>query len=221
MFMFNNRKSSEAEDLEQYRISFENVAAQPEIAAAMLTVNYTPQKIAVGEDLLAVTRQIFDLNIIEDDETSVAYNNYLTIKKDAEKTYARHRKLSKVIFRNDPVTAEKLAITGSIPRPYINWIETSRKFYTTAASDPVILEKLLNLNITTEEITASSTQIADLEAARAIYHREIGESQETTQKKDAAFAEMDHWMSDFYTVARVALEDHPQLLESLGVMVRS
>ena len=63
--------------------------------------------------------------------------------------------------------------------------------------------------------------ITDLEAARAEYLREKGESQDSTKIKDAAFAKIDDWMSEFYAVAKIALEDNPQLLESLGKLVRS
>jgi hypothetical protein len=51
--------------------------------------------------------------------------------------------------------------------------------------------------------------------------QEIGESQEATRGKDKALAELEEWMSDFYAVARIAMEDQPQLLESLGLLVRS
>jgi len=51
--------------------------------------------------------------------------------------------------------------------------------------------------------------------------REVGESQDATKIKDAAFVKMDDWMSEFYAVAKIALEDNPQLLESLGKLVRS
>jgi hypothetical protein len=55
----------------------------------------------------------------------------------------------------------------------------------------------------------------------ADYLREKGESQDSTKAKDAAFAKLDDWMSEFYAVAKIALEDNPQLLESLGKFVRS
>lgn len=48
-----------------------------------------------------------------------------------------------------------------------------------------------------------------------------GESQDATKLKDSAFGEIDDWMSEFYAVAKIALEDNPQLLESLGKFVRS
>ncbi|AKP50231.1 hypothetical protein [Cyclobacterium amurskyense] len=62
--------------------------------------------------------------------------------------------------------------------------------------------------------------ISDIEAARSEYLQEKGESQDATKEKDATFAKMDDWMSEFYAVVRIGLEDNPQLLEALGKVVR-
>ncbi|MFZ2284028.1 MAG: hypothetical protein WAV86_09145, partial [Lutibacter sp.] len=64
-------------------------------------------------------------------------------------------------------------------------------------------------------------EIAALTSARTEYLREKGESQDSTMSKDKAFREIDDWMSEFYAVAKIALEEKPQLLESLGKFVIS
>lgn len=110
---------------------------------------------------------------------------------------------------------------GIIPQAYIKWLELAKKFYTTAINDTEIQNKLTQLNITVESLTVNKTLISQLETARTAYLREIGESQDATKAKDGAFVKMDDWMSKFYAVARIALEDNPQLLESLGKLVRS
>ena len=81
--------------------------------------------------------------------------------------------------------------------------------------------KIKKIFITEEEISACIAEINALETTRALYLREVGESQEATKKKDKALAELEDWMSDFHLVAKIAMEDQPQLLESLGVLVRS
>ena len=100
-------------------------------------------------------------------------------------------------------------------------METVKKFYTVASADSDVQSKLVRLKITTEEINGTIQLITNLELARAEYLREKGESQDATKLKDKAFGEIDDWMSEFYAVAKIALEDNPQLLESLGKFVRS
>ncbi|WP_439182311.1 hypothetical protein [Carboxylicivirga taeanensis] len=58
-------------------------------------------------------------------------------------------------------------------------------------------------------------------AKRTTYLLEVGESEAATKAKDEALGKLDRWMSEFYAVARIALEDQPQLLEALGKAVKS
>ncbi|MBN2164911.1 MAG: hypothetical protein JW717_01405 [Marinilabiliaceae bacterium] len=214
-------KLSEAETIEQYRIALENAENQSEIATVMSELGYDSTTIVEGKTLLAETRQAYDANKTEDDETSEASANFKKLKEQLANNYSSDRKKAKVIFRKDILTAEKLGLTGTIPQAYIKWLELAKKFYTTALNDTEIQNKLSRLNITVESLTANQTLISQLETARTNYLREVGESQDSTKIKDAAFVKMDDWMSEFYAVARIALEDNPQLLESLGKLVRS
>lgn len=219
--MATKRTFSEAETLEQYRVALENVTTQTEIATIMAEFGYDETTLTEGKNLLTKTREAFDFNKKEDDETSEAYNNFATQKENLAKTYSLHRKKAKVIFRKDPITLSKLALTGSLPTAYIKWLEVVKKFYTVVTNDTDLQTKLLRLKITTEEINNTTQQITNLELARATYLQEKGESQDATKAKDKAFSEIDDWMSEFYAVAKIALEDNPQLLESIGKFVRS
>lgn len=160
------------ETLGQYRVSLENVELQSEIATIMAEFGYDSATIGQGKTLLAATHQAFDSNKTEDDETSAAYKDFTTKKEQLTATYSLHHKKAKVIYRNDSIILDKLAISGSLPQSYIKWLETSKKFYSVTIADP-------------------------------------------------AFGKLDDWMSEFYAVAKIALEDNPQLLESLGKLVRS
>lgn len=219
--MASNLKSTEAGTLELYRVALENVQEQPEIATVMADLGYDSALITEGKQLLEQTRNIFDFNKTEDDETSVAYADFSNRKKDLETIYSLHRKKAKVVFRKDPVTLKQLALDGSLQKSYVKWIETVKKFYTVAATNTEIQGKLARLKITPEDITATNTKVTELEKARAEYLREKGESQDATKAKDAAFAKIDDWMSEFYAVAKIGLEEKPQLLEALGKIVKS
>jgi hypothetical protein len=214
-------KFSEAETLEQYRIALDNAESQAEIAAIMAELGFDSAVIGEGKAILTETRQAYDLNKTEDDETSASYADFSSKKELLEDTFNIHRKKAKVVFRNDSLTADKLAISGAMPRTYMKWLEAAKKFYSVASTDSAIQGKLARLKISTDDLTAANTMISDLEAARSEYLKEKGESQDSTKAKDAAFAKIDDWMSEFYAVAKIGLEDNPQLLEALGKIVRS
>ncbi|MGD1837583.1 MAG: hypothetical protein ACPKPY_05945 [Nitrososphaeraceae archaeon] len=214
-------KHSEVETLEQYRIALENAENQSEIAMMMTDLGFDSTVIAEGKSLLIKTRSAYDFNKTEDDETSAAYADFSGKKEQLENTFSMHRKKAKVIFRKDELTADKLAVSGTMPRTYIKWLEAAKKFYSVATTDTVIQTKLARLKITVDDLTAAKALIVELENARAEYLKEKGESQDATKAKDAAFARMDDWMSEFYAVAKIGLEDHPQLLEALGKTIKN
>lgn len=186
----------------------------------MAELGYDSTVITEGKALLEETRNAYDLNKTEDDETSSAYADFSSKKEQLENTYNIHRKKAKVVFRNDSLTADKLAISGAMPRTYIKWLEAAKKFYSVSSTDTDIQSKLARLKISTDDLTAANTAISELEASRAEYLKEKGESQDATKAKDSAFAKIDDWMSEFYAVARIGLEDNPQLLEALGKVVK-
>ena len=214
-------KFSEAEALEQYRVALENAENQSAISLIMSELGYDSKIITEGKSLLSETRKVYDSNKTEADESSATYADFSLIKNQLNDTYTLHRKKAKVIFRNDSLTADKLAISGSLPRTYIKWLEGIKKFYSVSISDKNIQAKIARLKITTEDLNAANTMVSELETARSIYLKEKGESQDSTKVKDAAFAKLDDWMSEFFAVAKIGLEDNPQLLESLGKLVRS
>ncbi len=219
--MTSRRKGSEITTLEQYRVALTNVEQQQEIAAAMTEFGYDTAAIATGKLLYTNMRKAYDLNKQEDNETLESKINLDAITETVAEDYSMDRKKAKVIFRNDPLVLHKLALTGSAPKAYIKWVECMKTFYNGLKAEPELIAKLSRLQFSAEDVDSRLANIQELESARSQYLKEAGESQEATKSKDASFAEMDIWMSDFYTVAKIAMEDKPQLLESLGILVRS
>ena len=80
---------------------------------------------------------------------------------------------------------------------------------------------LKQLKITEQEITKQLQLLKEVEQAHADYQKEKGESQQATKDKNDAFEALDKWLAKFFKVAKIALEDKPQLLEILGKTIRS
>lgn len=219
--MSTKRSTSEAAVLEQYRVSLENATTQPNISAVMADYGYDTTKIAEGNQLLEATRKAYDANKTENDETATASLAFTTAKDALETLYTPLRKKAKVVFMNEPDTLKQLQLDGQVPNAYSAWFEYIVKFFTTIKADASLLTKLARLKVTAAQIDEGLAQIEAVKTARAEYIRESGESQAATQTKDSAFETIDKWMREFYAVAKIALDDQPQLLEVLAKKVRS
>lgn len=187
----------------------------------MSEYTYDEAAIAVEQMHWDNTKAAYSRMITEEDESSAAFAVFKTPREQLFKQYSLDRQKAKFLFRKDPMTADRLQITGRMPATYIAKMEVIKKYYGVALVNVTIQTKLATMKVTLENLTATNTLITGVEAARTEYLREVGESQDATKTKDAALAVLDEWMQDFYSVARIALADKPQLLESLGVFVRS
>jgi hypothetical protein len=219
--MTRSKHVSDEQMLENSRVALHNLETQSELAAAMAEFTYDAAKVAEGKQLWEQTRSVFDANKREDDETSAA-KAFLNAKIMAIDTqYTSDRKKAKFIFRDDAVTLGKLGLTGTLPTAYISWVETMKALYFGVKADNNLLTSLAPMKITPESVDTAIATISEMETARADYLREAGESQEATKAKDKAMKQLDKWMRELFAVARIALSDKPQLLEALGLFVRS
>jgi len=215
------KNPTQLEKLEKYRVAFENAHSNPEIAEILAEFGYNLAKLNEGKQIYNETRHLFDLKETEVDETKEAKSIWDKKLDALTDTYIIHRKKAKAVFRKEPVILSQLEIDGRIPAKYIKFIEIVRKFYSVLFADEVLQQRLLILKITLDDLTQANNQLSEVKQTRADYLRERSETQEATDAKDDAFETLDDWMYDLYMVARIAFADKPQLLEALGLFVRS
>jgi len=92
-----------------------------------------------------------------------------------------------------------LHLNNRKPQTFNPWYEQARHFYTALLADTEAQTQLARYKITPEALQAA------------------GEAQEATQQRNTAIEALDEWLSDFRVVAKIALEDTPQLLEALNM----
>jgi len=192
-----------------------NAQQQPEIAAALDTYGYDTAAIQQGQTLLATARSLYDLQIKEYGEQHGATQAFEAACRQADKTYAAHRKLAKVAFKNDAQRQTNLRLNERKSQVYALWHEQARHFYTALLADPAAQTQLTRYKITPEALQAALALVDQAETLKTAQEKEKGEAQNATVQRDAALLALDDWLADFKVVARLALADTPQLLESL------
>jgi len=213
--MIPSDKIKDAEALESYRLMLKKAENHPDIAKALDGMGYTSEKLKEGIEVLRSTREIYDANSRKKDDLSIHYRAFSRKKKAVEQTHRMHRKKARILSRNDADMERRLAIKGPYPTKYFLWMENLRKFYSEAAGDPRLQEKLMQLRLTKKDIDQGLEDIATLEEMYARYKLLTGESKQSTVDKRKAFKHLHVWMIDFYAVARMALKKNPELLDAL------
>lgn len=142
-----NLKNDQATTLERIRIALENSSQDP-IAKAMAELGYDRETLSEGKTLYQKTLQAYNSNRKEDDETNEAFAHFDQIKNQLDELHNGHRKKALMVFRKEPLIADRLAISGRKQRSYIPWIQSVQKFYEEVSNSEDIQQKLARLKVT-------------------------------------------------------------------------
>jgi len=219
--MSNNLRLTEESFLQSMDIAIENAKAQAQIAAALSKYKFGTDELDKGRVLLESAKQSFHNNSKETVESKNAYRLFSEKRELLHSEFVSYRNIAKVIFRKDPNIVDLLSLTGAIPEAYATWLEYVKRFYKNSLTNETVTAGFVDFGITTEALTQASENLTAVEDLRRDYMRERGESQDATKLKDESFQKAEEWLSDFFFVARIALADNLQLLESLGKVVKS
>lgn len=219
--MRSTNSNSTAAVLDRYSTALVNVENQPQINAAMAELGYDAAVIAVGKRLLEAANLAVMTNYTETNEALQAYDAFAGVKNELDKEYTLLRKKARVVFSKEPLVLGYLAVSGEKAAAYNNWLGDIRKFCTGLLADAALLDKMARLKVDKAQLEATLRKCARLDELRAAWLREKGESQNATVMKDEALMRLDDWMREFYAVSRIALDENPQLLEAIGLFVRS
>ena len=182
-------------------------------------VGYDEARLAAGKALLTRARA---LDKQQNGETGDQVN--ATSAKDAawqqaDDVYMKQVKLARIAVKK-PGDCGKLMLEGDRKRKFAGWVEQAGAFYT-HAFEPDILAQLATVNLSETKLQKGKALTDAVIAAHEAQATAIGDKENATDERDQAFDDLAAWMSDYLAAARVALEEHPQWLEKLGVLART
>lgn len=203
------------------QLAIDSALANPDIQNVLASFGYPPEELQNGHVLYEAAFSAHAKQKGEQAEQIGATAELDRLRDAVNKTYMRHLKLARVAFKTDTVAAAKLTLAGERKRSFTGWLGQVQQFYTALADDSRLQQGLARFGVTTAAIAQTQADIQAVIRANVTRETEKGEAQQATKDRDAALDTLLDWQSDFIAVARIALEDTPQLLETLGVRVAS
>jgi len=216
-----NGRRSTIRLLETYRLVLRNVNEQPQIAEYLANVGFSAEVMELG-------KKRYDrlLNTVNRCKKETGQKLATRRKHDHKwemlrKKFSIHRDKANYAFRENDDALHALALHENVTRDYLLLIARMKSFYTTILEDEGMKQALAQMGLTDEEINGSLSLLSEVEELRAIYLIEKAESQDATEKKNLAYREADLWMRDFFTIARIAVRESPQLQEAFGKIIKN
>ena len=129
-------------------------------------------------------------------------------------------RLARIALKDMPGALHSLRATGSRNRSLSGFIKDARTLYRNLLEQPNYLEAVQRFGVTAERLQSALNDIDTIEASHHNFLKEKGEAQTSTIARDQAYDDLYRWYSDFRAVARLALKEHPQLIEKMGIVVK-
>ncbi|MEP2023440.1 MAG: hypothetical protein ABJH98_07950 [Reichenbachiella sp.] len=206
--------------LESSRVLIFN-SRDAEVATLLDTMGIDTPYIGQGEALYHETMTLVNQQKKEYQEQSLAYDKFYVEKDAAEASFKRTLKLVKVLSRTDKDLQNRLGLQNGPAYAIEQWIEGAVDFYNRLLNEADFLTKLEKFKVTTDKLNAEKTAIDSLRDLRNQAAIEKGQAQEATRLRNEKLDELDDYTRELKAIAEIALEERPQLLEKLGVVVPS
>ncbi|WPP51481.1 hypothetical protein [Catalinimonas niigatensis] len=189
-----------------------------DILRQLAKLGYDAKTLREGEKL----GNAFDELIQKQEEAQrgakTATRNLQIARQGLQQTYMKHVSQARIIFQGQPEYLDELKLNGMRKKALDKWLKQCKDFYYHAPSHLEILGKY---NISESEITEAQTLLAEIINLYTLQKQAQGRAQMLTQQKQEMTVLVERWYRKFIKVARIALEDQPQQLEMLGVVVKA
>lgn len=213
-------KFSQEKILQDTGILLDNLKNQPTIAQKMSAFKYDDDKIEEGKMLWNKAKELYELTKAESAESTTTHADYTAKLEVLREAYQLDRQKVKNLYKGKNEVLKTLVVDKAEARAYTLWISEVERFYKALEEQTELLKELEVMQMSLPEVKKQQTKVQEVIAAYSTYIREKGESQDATKKKDEAFRNLTEWARTCYAVAKIALKDDKQLLESLAKLVK-
>jgi hypothetical protein len=191
------------------------------IATAMAAYGYDEGRLQQGRALLEAYAADVQARQNEFGE-QVTATEALNDAWDAfhSQTYIPHVTIARLVLSPDGAHIQ-LGIDGRRPVAFDEYVGEARRFYTTIANEPDIQEAMAAYGITAEDVATARADLAELEELKRMQEREKGQAQQATRERNDARRVFLDWLARYQQIAQFAMSDQPDLLEEIGILVRS
>jgi hypothetical protein len=194
-----------------------NALEHAEIQKKLSAYGFTPKRLQEGNTLLNTALLLQDEKSDRYGEKQELSAQLRAQEKAVRELFGKHVATVRLAFRDEPATLSRFNIS-MISTKKEAWQMQASNFYRLAAQSSNVLSRY---QLTAEELAQNQAGVEALIAARNRRLQKKGEAEEATRHRDQSLRELQAWMREFRTIARLALRDNPQLLEALGISVKS
>jgi len=208
------------EQMEELRIRIWNANEDP-VIKPRLNIYFTDEKLQQGQTLWNEADALNKQQDTELNEQKAATDELNNMRETVEQNLERDKKVARVALRGNGAAFDSLNLKELVPTRLEDLIYDGEQFYANLLGNTEWATAMQNFGYTTEGLTANQQHAATLRNLQEKRQREMGDAQQATKDKWGKYEELKAFDRDLKEIARIEFENDPQLLEKLGILVRS
>ncbi len=216
----NKSKLTISDFLHQCNLRIMGAMNDETILTSVSGLGYNAERLNAGKLLLDEVIVLNQKFVRENAELAQAYDLRNKEREEADSLYIKYFTLAKIAFAHDSAAFVALHLNARTTPSFNGWLSQTKNFYTLLLQNQKWTDSLQAFNVTRQDLEAGLKEVLDVEAAASVILKEKGEAQDAVDKRDAKLDELNRWINDFESVARLALAASPQQLEKLGIVVK-
>jgi hypothetical protein len=214
-------KKTISERLNAMQIAISNTFGDPVIKELVASFGYDDNRLNEGKELYTTALMSMNIQTASGGTQKDSTAKVLKAEKIARNAYQDLAKVARAIFKNDKAKLKMLGLEGKMPSRIGEFLGTAYTLFNNAEQVEEVKKELSKYGYTDKKIAAEKQKIADYDLANQQQEAAKGSAQNSTREQDAALEKMDEWYAQYVKIAKVALKDHKELLEKLGVLART
>jgi hypothetical protein len=215
------KNHSIASQTKQFETAINNALKNATIKAAVQPFGYTVARLNAGKSLLNAAIAAIDEATALAGEKQFATANVKDAFKTARGAYQDLAKVARAIFQDQPAHLAALSLDKPMPRTMDAFALSAHTLFNSGEYTDLIRDALEENGYDSTKLSPEGAKIAAFKDAREAQSTCIGNAQNAKSEQRKALKALREWSMAFRKIARVALQDKPELLEVLGILHRS
>lgn len=217
----NYQRMKKDEFLYRCGLIINNALNDEAIKTAVANFGYPPEKLQPAKTLLDECISLSELFEKEHGEVDSAFAARDAEKQKANETYKKCVAIAGVALKANTGAIATLQLNGKRATTLSGWLKQTRNFYKNLLANAEWLSAMATFGISEAILQEGLKEVQNVDDYAAVIMREKGDAQNATKQRDAKMEELADWVNDFEIIARIALASSPQLMEKLGIVVKS
>ncbi len=185
------------------------------LVSSLSSFGYGLNEMERGRHLLEYLRQIDQEQEAARKRRMQLNNERNALHRDLQKRYMRIVKLGRIVFDNDKMAKQSLGLDGPREKKFDEWYRQVYMFCKNLLAESTWLEKLKSYGVKSDDLRRILNDLEKLEELNTRFEHAKEISKEMTKRKREQLMVLQDWLSNYLKIARLALEDKPQLLDKL------